>query len=302
MKRCSAFAFPYHCQVLSYHGYLASVIKRTSFFSYSTNSVVEKFSCLPLTAARPFPDYSPKRPSIRDSELVQHVSTSIKQRYSEHIRPVLKPFESKIRPDHIIWVLMTVKNDYKLVLDFFDWWCQRRDPSIEVRCIIVHIAAAQKDARTAHRLIHDFWARPGVDVTVFFSQFLEKLIYTYKDWGSNPFVFDIFFQVLVELGSLDYGRKLFDKILHYGLVLSISSCNLFLSRLSHEIEGHKMMLKVFNEFSEVGVCWDNESQNIMIHSLCRIGKVKEAHNLLLQMELRGCMPDVVSYRDRKSVV
>ncbi|XP_015076408.1 pentatricopeptide repeat-containing protein At1g05670, mitochondrial isoform X2 [Solanum pennellii] len=295
MRRCSAFVFPYHSQVLSYHRYLGSVTKHMSFFSYSTNSAVAKRSCLTLTAARPFPDYSPKKPSVRDFELVQHVSTSIKQRYSEHVRRVLKPFESKIKPDHIVWVLMTIKNDYKLVIDFFDWWCQRRDPSIEVRCIIVHIAAAQKDARIVHRLIHDFWARPSVDVTVFFPQFLEKLIYTYKDWGSNPFVFDIFFQVLVELGSLDYGRKLFDKMLHYGLVLSVSSCNFFLSRLSHEIEGHKMMLKVFNEFSEVGVCWDNESHNIVIHSLCRIGKVKEAHNLLLQMELRGCMPDVVSY-------
>lgn len=131
MRRCSAFVFPYHCQVLSYHRYLGSVTKHMSFFSYSTNSAVEKLSCLTLTAARPFPDYSPKKSSIRDSELVQHVSTSIKQRYSEHIRRVLKPFESKIKPDHIVWVLMTIKNDYKLVIDFFDWWCQRRDPSIE---------------------------------------------------------------------------------------------------------------------------------------------------------------------------
>ena len=134
-----------------------------------------------------------------------------------------------------------------------------------------------------------------MDVGVSFGHFVEQLIYTYKDWGSDPRVFDIFFQVLVEAGMLNEARKLFDKMLNYGLLISVESSNLFISHLSKDLDGIKVALKVFSEFPEVGVCWNTASYNIIIHSLCQIGRVVEAHQLLLRMELRGCMPDVVSY-------
>lgn len=138
-----------------------------------------------------FPDYSSKKPSIRDSEFVHHISTVIKQRCYEHLRRILKPIESKFRPAHTIWVLMEIKNDYRLVLNFFDWSCIRREPSFEVSCIIIQIAVSAKDLKMAQKLFHDLLTKPDADGNISFSQFLEKLIYTNKDWGSNPLVFDI---------------------------------------------------------------------------------------------------------------
>ncbi|KAM7471241.1 hypothetical protein LguiA_009424 [Lonicera macranthoides] len=277
------------------------VILKPAFFGSSMRrgataiSLVRKLSSLGSTSARPFPDYSPKKPTIKDSELIYHISTAIKQRRFEPFRRILRPFESRFRQDHLIWVLMSIKSDYKLVLDFFDWSCLRKDPSLEARCIVIQLSVAAKDSKMAHRLIHDFWTKPHLDVTHSFDRFVEKLIYTYKDWGSNPYVFDILFQVLVEVGILDEARKLFVKIFNYGLVLSVDSCNKFLSCLSHNVDWIKMVFRVYKEFFELGVRWNTTSQNIMIHSLCQIGKIKEAHNLLLQMEFRGCIPDVISY-------
>lgn len=108
------------------------------------------------TNSRPFPDYSPRKPTIRDSELVQYISSSITQRRSEKLGHVLRPFESKFRPDHIIWVLMRVKNDYKLVLDFYKWAYLHREPSLEVRGIVIHLAVASSDSEMAHSLIYEF--------------------------------------------------------------------------------------------------------------------------------------------------
>ena len=109
--------------------------------------------------------------------------------------------------------------------------------------------------------------------------------YTYKNWGSGPHVFDVFFQALVESGMLNEARKLFDKLLRYGLVISVDSCNLFLHRLSSSFDGIEMAIKFFNEYPEVGVHWNTISYNITIHCLCRLGKIKEAHHLLLQSRI-----------------
>ncbi|XP_073020092.1 uncharacterized protein [Primulina eburnea] len=294
MKRHTIIFSAYIRQVFSCHSQPSSSIHNLSIFCFSCSSF-RMLSSFGSTTIRSFPDYSPKKPSIRDSEFVHHISTVIKQRCYEHLRRILKPYESKFRPDHIIWVLMEIKNDYKLVLNFFDWYCIRRDPSFEVCCIIIQIAVAAKDLKLAQKLFHDLLTKSNADGNISFSQFLEKLIYTYKDWGSNPLVFDIFFQVIVEIGRLDDARKIFDKILAYNVFLSVDSCNLFLSRLSKNIDGPKMLLKNFSEFSEVGIKWNTASYNIVMHSLCQSGKVREAHNLLMQMELRGCIADAISY-------
>ncbi|KAG5521081.1 hypothetical protein RHGRI_033590 [Rhododendron griersonianum] len=258
--------------------------------------LVQTLSSLSSAHSRPFPDYSPKKPTIKDSEFIHQISTTVKHRRAEPLLRVLKPYESRFRPDHLIWVLMKIRGDYRLVLDFFDWVCLRRDPSMESICIVVHIAVAAKDPEKAHGLIRDFWVKKThLGNSVLFAQFVERLVYTYKDWGCNPLVFDIFFQVLVEVGMLDEARKLFDKMLNYVVVMSVDSCNLFLSRLPKDFEGLEMGLRVFREFPEVGVCWNTASHNIVMHLICQLGKVKEAHNLLLQMEFKGCMPDVISY-------
>ncbi|KAK3027862.1 hypothetical protein RJ639_041496 [Escallonia herrerae] len=296
MKRCSILFSAQYCQAFSYYSRLDSARTPLPFLSFFLrNSLVRRLSSCGSATARPFPDYSPKRPTIRESELVYHVSTTIKQRCCEPLHRILKPFESKFRPDHFIWVLMNIKDDYKLVLDFFDWLCLRRDPSLEARCIVIQIAAAAMDPDMAHRLLRDFWTKPNLDVSLSFARFVEKLIYTYKDWGSNSYVFDIFFQVLVEVGFFSEAKILFGKLINYGLVISVDSCNLLLACLSNNTDGHEMVLEVFNNFLQVGVCWNTASHNIAIHSLCQMRRMKEAHHLLLQMELRGCVSDVVGY-------
>ncbi|KAJ4954850.1 hypothetical protein NE237_011633 [Protea cynaroides] len=106
---------------------------------------------------------------------------------------------------------------------------------MEARCILVQIAFLLSILKTANELIHDFW-------------------------------------VLVEAGTFDEARKLFDKMLNYGVVISVDSLNfliwVFVGTLHH---------------------------NISTHILCRLGKLKEAHSLLLEMESKGCLPDVISY-------
>ncbi|KAG4109668.1 hypothetical protein ERO13_D13G000560v2, partial [Gossypium hirsutum] len=224
---------------------------------------------------RPFPDYSPKKPT---------------------------PYESKFRSNYLIWVLMNIKGEYTLVLDFFEWACLHRDPTLKARCIVFQIDAASKDLKMAHQLIHDFWSKPDLDIDLSFSYILDRLIYTYKDWGSDPKVFYVFFQVLVELGLLDEGNKLFDKILNYGLIISVDSLNIYLSKLRDRLGGFWRAVKVFFELPDVGSCWNTASYNIIIHSLCKLGIIKEAHHLLLQLELRGCFPDVEAANGYSSVI
>ncbi|KAB1993041.1 hypothetical protein ES319_D13G000700v1, partial [Gossypium barbadense] len=232
---------------------------------------------------RPFPDYSPKKPTVKDSKFVHQISNAIKLRRSEPLS------------NYLIWVLMNIKGEYTLVLDFFEWACLHRDPTLKARCIVFQIDAAFKYLKMAHQLIHDFWSKPDLDIDLSFSYILDRLIYTYKDWGSDPKVFYVFFQVLVELGLLDEGNKLFDKILNYGLIISVDSLNIYLSKLRDHLGGFWRAVKVFFELPDVGSCWNTASYNIIIHSLCKLGIIKEAHHLLLQLELRGYFPDVVTY-------
>ncbi|KAI3864826.1 hypothetical protein MKW92_019390 [Papaver armeniacum] len=178
---------------------------------------------------------------------------------------------------------MKIKYDYSLVFSFFDWARLRKDTTLEAR---------------SHELTYEFWRKPNLDINVSFSNFFEQLVYTFKDWGSDPLVFDIFFQALVDVGYFDEARNLFDKMLSYGVVISVGSCNCLLSRLSNNMSddgGIETALKIFSEFPEMGVCWNTASYNIIIHALCRLDKVKEAQSLLLQMESKGCFPDVISY-------
>ncbi|KAH7570179.1 hypothetical protein JRO89_XS05G0063000 [Xanthoceras sorbifolium] len=57
---------------------------------FSTN-----LSCQIGYCPRPFPDYSPKKPTIRNAELVYQISTAIKLRRYEPLHRVLKPYKSK---------------------------------------------------------------------------------------------------------------------------------------------------------------------------------------------------------------
>ncbi|KAL5759641.1 hypothetical protein ACOSQ2_018479 [Xanthoceras sorbifolium] len=184
MKSCAIFSL-IPCFRLTYHVKLGTAPGYLPFFFF-TRCLGERLYTSGSTNNRPFPDYSPKKPTIRNAELVYQISTA------------------KVTP-------------VRLVLDFFDWACLCRDPNLESYLSYAH--------------------------------FVERLIYTYKDWGSDPYVFDVFFQVLAEAGMLNEARNFFDTI---GCLL-----------------------------------------NIMIHCICRLGKIKEAHLLLLRMELRGFIPDVV---------
>ena len=134
--------------------------------------------------------------------------------------------------------------------------------------MVVQIAVASKDLRMAHRLVFEFWEKSHLDVGNSFDRFTERLIYTYKDWGAHPRVFDVFFLVLVEAGLLLEAGKLFDKLLNYGVLVSVDSCNLFLARLSNSFDGIRTAFRVFREYSEVGVCWNTVSYNIILHLLC----------------------------------
>ncbi|KAL9270621.1 Pentatricopeptide repeat-containing protein [Drosera capensis] len=115
-------------------------------------------------SVRPFPSFTPRKPGVVDSELVQHITMSIKQQRSESLYRVLRRYECKLRPDHLVWVLMNIRGDYKLVLGFFDWASMHRELSLEARCIVIQIAVASKDYKMARSLIYDFWMKPGLDV------------------------------------------------------------------------------------------------------------------------------------------
>ncbi|XP_025013289.2 pentatricopeptide repeat-containing protein At1g05670, mitochondrial [Ricinus communis] len=293
MKSCAMFYLRCSFQLFSYHPYLGFPSHSLQLFLRRFLSIEPSFSS--STSTRPFPDYSPKKPNVKDSELVHQISNAVKLRRTEPLCRILKPYETKLRSDHLIWVLMNIKDNYELILDFFNWACLRRDPNLEVRCVVVQIAAASKDLKMAREIICDFWAKPNLDISNSFTHFVERLIYTYKDWGSDPHVFDVFFQVLVEAGLLNEARKFFDKLLNYGVALSAGSCNLYLTCLSSKRDMLGMVLKVFSEFPQLGVCWNTESYNILMNSLFRLGKIREAHHLLMRMEFKGCIPDVVSY-------
>ena len=172
MKR-HVISFPRQCfQHFSYHSHLDLFLNRLPFFKRCFS---EK-NCSFDSTTRNFPNYSPRKPILQDSKLVHRISIAIKQRRSEPLRRVLKPYESKFQDDHLVWVLMSIRNDYILVLNFFEWACLRRDPSLEARCILAQIAIASKDMKMARKLIQDFWVNPNLDVGVSFGHFVEQFI------------------------------------------------------------------------------------------------------------------------------
>ena len=76
--------------------------------------------------------------------------------------------------------------------------------TLEARWIVVQIATASKDFKMAHGLrdfwgfmiqiatleacwIRDFWGNPNLNVSLSFTHFAERLIYSYKDRGSDSY-------------------------------------------------------------------------------------------------------------------
>ncbi|KAJ6771289.1 MITOCHONDRIAL GROUP I INTRON SPLICING FACTOR CCM1 [Salix koriyanagi] len=157
---------------------------------------------------------------------------------------------------------MNIRHDYKLVLDFFDWACLRREANLEARCIIVQIAVASKDLKLARDLICAFWTKPNLDFGVSFTHFVDRLIYTYKEWGSDP----------------PY------------------SCNLYLTRLSDNFDRLRISIKVFNEFPQLrGNAPDVVSYSTVINGYCRGGELQKVLKLIQEMQMKGLKPNLYTY-------
>ncbi|KAL5826538.1 hypothetical protein ACOSQ4_018335 [Xanthoceras sorbifolium] len=97
MKSCAIFSL-IPCFRLTYHVKLGTAPGYLPFFFF-TRCLGERLYTSGSTNNRPFPDYSPKKPTIRNAELVYQISTAIKLRRYEPLHRVLKPYKSKFRSD-----------------------------------------------------------------------------------------------------------------------------------------------------------------------------------------------------------
>ncbi|KAL8138209.1 hypothetical protein V2J09_004210 [Rumex salicifolius] len=169
---------------------------------------------------------------------------------------------------------MNIKNDYKLVLDLFNWVCMRREPSLEARCIVIHIAVVSKDLNMARKLI-----------TLVENQLLNEARSHSEVLKDILEVFNDFLEVGVPFNTESYNEGITPNIVTYTVLVhglceqgDVDTAN----ELLHEVCTRGLELNVY-------------TYNALLHGLCKVGNMVQAEMLVEDMEVAGVRPDTVTY-------
>ncbi|KAG2267263.1 hypothetical protein Bca52824_061818 [Brassica carinata] len=168
----------------------------------------------------------------------------------------------------------------------------------------------------ARSMISSFWERPKLNVNDSFVQFFDLLVYTYKDWGSDPHVFDVFFQLIPVTCTLTAFKdcdKTAAAIVVFRSFLRISEAHhlLLLMELkgyTPDVVSYSTVVNGYCRFGELEKVWklievmkdkglkpNSYTYGSVILLLCRSCKLAEAEEAFREMIRQGIVPDTVVY-------
>jgi len=113
-----------------------------------------------------------------------------------------------------------------------------------------------------------------------------------RDLGLKPALFGLMIESLTRVGRIEEeGSQAFGLMIKYGMTpTNLVSWN----ELLHTLDRLHCTALVWNLFTHMIVA-NIFTFNIVLHALCKEGKLEKALDLVTEMEVKGCGPNVVSY-------
>ncbi|GAB4835737.1 hypothetical protein Ancab_000647 [Ancistrocladus abbreviatus] len=201
------------------------------------------------------------------------------QKDADHIQILQQLFDPNGNPSLILVYFTWLEKDYGV------------SHSLGQYCRLLNLLAKAKLYPKIKRLLNDFVAKKeGRSNSSIF-----HAISMVDDWFcGNSVLVDMLILAYVENLKVDLAVEAFKLAGHYGVELSVNSCNPMLVAM---VDQGKILVmeNVHKEMIRRKVLPDVITFNIVINVLCKAGKLQKARDLMEDMKAWGISPTVVTY-------
>ncbi|KFK42902.1 hypothetical protein AALP_AA1G053300 [Arabis alpina] len=293
-------------------------IKLFTLVSLRDTLKASRLSFSTLTDTRPFPDYSPKKASVRDTELVQQITNVIKLRRVEPLKRSLKLYECKFKTDHLIWVLMKIKFDYWEFPEVGVCW------NVASYNIVIHCVCQLGRINEAHRLLLLMELKGYVPDVISYSTVINgycrfgefdkvwKVIEEMKQKGLNPnsYTYGSIILLLCRTSKLAEAEDAFREMIRQGIVPDTVVYTTLIdgfckrgdiraaSKFFYEMHSLGEMAKaqeILKEMLGKGLQPTVVTFNVLMNGFCLNGMLEDGEKLLNWMLAKGIAPNATTY-------
>ncbi|KAK6918741.1 Pentatricopeptide repeat [Dillenia turbinata] len=197
-----------------------------------------------------------------------------------------------LTPFRIKHILLKIKKDYVLSLEFFNW-VEEKCPNfhtLETHSIILHILTNNRKFKSAETILKKIVVSGSIDLP---SRLFDAILYSYRVCDSSPRVFDSLFRTFAYLKKCRYATDTFCQMKDYGFYPTVESCNAYLSSLI-DLDRMDIALAFYREMRRCRIPSNVYTLNLVMCVYCRMGRLEKAGELFREMEIMGLNPTVVS--------
>ncbi|GAB4835726.1 hypothetical protein Ancab_000636 [Ancistrocladus abbreviatus] len=198
---------------------------------------------------------------------------------ADHIQILQQLFDSNGNPSLILVYFTWLEKDYGV------------SHSLRQYCRLLHLLANAKLYPKIKRLLNDFVAKKEGHSNSSIFHALSMV----DDWFcGNSVLVDMLILAYVKNLKVDLAVEAFKLAGHYGVELSVNSCNPMLASLVDQGK-IQVMENVHKVMIRRKVQPDVITFNIVINGLCKAGKLQKARDLMEDMKVWGISPTIVTY-------
>ncbi|CAL8174410.1 unnamed protein product [Prunus armeniaca] len=190
-------------------------------------------------------------------------------------------------------ILLKIKQDYVLSLEFFNWVAAQNPTSLtlETHSMILYILTKYRKFKSAESILRKVLVSGSIDLP---SKLFEAILYSYRLCDSSPRVFDSLFKTSAHMKKFRNATNTFCQMKDYGFFPTVESCNAYLSSLL-DLHRAYIALVFYREMQRCRISPNVYTLNMVISAYCRLGKLENAVEVLEKMDSMGFSPTVVSY-------
>ncbi|XP_057454464.1 pentatricopeptide repeat-containing protein At4g26680, mitochondrial-like [Lotus japonicus] len=205
----------------------------------------------------------------------------------------LHPLSTSLTPFRVKHILLKLKNDDVLSLEFFNWVhnCNPSSHTLQTHSILLHTLANNRKFKTAHSILRRII---NVNVASSSNTLFDALLCSYRLCDSSPLVFDAVFKTYANLNKLRDATHTFLRMKEYGFLPTLESCNAFLSSLL-QLRRAEVALAFYREMRRDCISPNVYTLNMVICAYCKSGDLPRALETLEKMKDMGLSPTVVSF-------
>ncbi|KAJ8748592.1 hypothetical protein K2173_007582 [Erythroxylum novogranatense] len=198
-----------------------------------------------------------------------------------------------LTPCRVKHVLLKIRKDYVLSLEFFNW-VKTLNPNfhtLESHSIILHILTKNRKFKSAESILRSLLILGSVDMP---DRLFEAVLYSYRMCDSSPRVFDSLFKTYAHMKKFRNASDTFSQMKVYGFFPPVESCNAYLSSLL-DLRRADIALAFYKEMGRCRISANVYTLNMVMHAFCQLGKLEKAVNVMRDMETMGITPNVASF-------